>query len=87
MDFLNFGDISFNPNSSVGRLCEDLNNIVRYGIWYDTIQVQNIKWPWLVNNIVTALNSDKVLCGCFGVYPSYVSGTLNSVEEIHFYVL
>jgi hypothetical protein len=33
------------------------------------------------------MNSDKVLCGCFGLYPSYVAGILNSVKEIHFYVL
>jgi len=64
-----------------------LNNIVGYDIWHDTFPVQNTKWLWLVNNIVTALNNDKVLCGCFGLYPSYVSGTLNSVKEIHFYVL
>jgi len=34
-----------------------------------------------------AVNSDKVLCGSFGMYPSYVAGILNSVEEIHFYLL
>ena len=87
MDFLYFNDVSFHPDASIGSLCEDLNKIVGYGMWYDTFQVQNTKWLWLVNKIVTELNSDKVLCGCFGVYPSYVSGTLNSVEEIHFYVL
>ena len=70
------------PNSSIRRLCEDLN-IVGQGIWYDTFQVQNTEWLWLVNNIVTTMNSDKV-CGCFGLYPSYVAGILNSVKEIHF---
>jgi len=40
-----------------------------------------------VNDIVTTMNSDKVLCGSFGVYPSYAAGILNSVKEIHFYVL
>ena len=87
MDFLNINDVSFSPKASIGRLCEDLNNNVGYGIYYDTFQVRNTKLLWLVNNIVVALNSDKVLCGYFGVYPSYVSGTLNSVKEIHFYVL
>jgi len=29
----------------------------------------------------------KVLCGSFGLYPNYVTGILNSVKEIHFYVL
>ena len=87
MEFLDLANVSFLPNSSIGRLCEDLNNIIGQSIWYDTFQVQNTEWLWLVNNIVTALNSEKVLCGCFGLYPSYVAGILNSVKEIHFYVL
>jgi len=33
------------------------------------------------------MNSDNVLCGLFGLYPSFVAGILNSVKEIHFYVL
>jgi len=40
-----------------------------------------------VNDIVTTMNSDHMLCGCFGLYPSYVPGILNSVEEFNFYVL
>jgi len=28
----------------------------------------------------------KILCGSFGVYPSYRAGILNTVIEIHFYV-
>ena len=40
-----------------------------------------------MNNIVTAVNSDKALCVSFGLYPSYTAGILNSVKEIHFYVL
>ena len=40
-----------------------------------------------MNDIVTTMNSDKVLYGSFGLYPSYVAGILNSVEEIHFNVL
>ena len=66
-DFLDFSNVSFGVNASIGRLCEDLNNIVGYGVWYDTFEVQNTEWLWLVNNIVTALNNDKVLCGCFGL--------------------
>ena len=49
--------------------------------------MQNTQWLWLLNDIVTTMNSDKVLCGCFGFYPSYVAGILNSVKKIHFYVL
>jgi hypothetical protein len=63
MDFLNFSDVSFLPNSSIGQLCEDLNTIIGQGILYDTFQVQNTKWLWLVNDLV---NSDNVLCGTLG---------------------
>jgi len=28
MDFLDFADVLFVPNSSIGKLCEDLNTIV-----------------------------------------------------------
>jgi len=87
MDFLNFRDVSFLPDSSIGRLCEDLNNIVGQGVWYDTFQVKNKKRLWLVNDIVTTMNSDKVLCGSFGLHPTYAAGILNSVKETHFYVL
>jgi len=37
--------------------------------------------------MVTAINSDKAICGCFGLYPSFVAGILNSTKQIHFYVL
>jgi len=87
MDFLDFRNVSFLPNSSIGRLCEDLNKIVGQGVWHDTFEVKNIKWWWLVYDIVTTMNSDKLMCGSFGLYPSYVAGILNSVKEIHFYVL
>jgi len=45
------------------------------------------KWLWLVNDIVTAMNNDKMFFRSFCLYPSYAVGILNSVEEIHFYVL
>ena len=41
MDFLDFDNVSFLPNSSIGRLCEDLNNIAGHVIWYNTFEVQN----------------------------------------------
>ena len=87
MDYLYFDDVSFLPSSSIRRLCDDLNNIVGQGILCDTFQVQNTEWLWLVNDIVRTMNSDKVLCGCFELYPSYVAGILNSVKEIHLYLL
>ena len=65
MDFLNFTDVSFNPKESVGQLCEDLNNIIGQGIWYDTFHVQNTKWLQLVHDIITDMNNDKFMCGCF----------------------
>jgi hypothetical protein len=58
-----------------------LNTTVGQGIWYDTFQVQNTKWLWLVNNIVTTMYSDNMICGCFGIFPSYVAGILNSVKK------
>ena len=87
MDFLDFRNVSFLANSSIGRLGEDLNNNVGHGVWHDTYQGKNTKWLWFVNDIVTAMNRDKVLCGSFVLDPSYVAGVLNSVKEIHFYVL
>jgi len=49
--------------------------------------LQFSKWLWFVNNIVASLNKHNILIGCFGLYPSFVAGILNSVEEIHFYVV
>jgi len=65
-----FQNISFSTNSSIGHLCKDLNEIVRQGIYYDTFKIQNTKWLWFVNDIVSALNNDKLLCGSFGFYPN-----------------
>jgi len=62
MDFLNFTDVSFNPNESVGLLCEDLNNIIGQGIWYDTFHAQNTKLLQFVHDIITDMNNDKVMC-------------------------
>ena len=33
------------------------------------------------------MNNDKTLCGCFGMYPSFVAGILNSARRIKFFVL
>jgi hypothetical protein len=87
MDFLDFRDVSFRANTNIGRLCEDLNAVLGEGIWYDRAEVRNSKWLWLVNNIVAAMNKNNILCGSFGLYPSFVVGILNSVNKIHFYVL
>ena len=40
-----------------------------------------------MNDIVTTMSSGKVLSGSFGLYPCFVAVILNSVKEIHFYVL
>ena len=40
-----------------------------------------------VDKFITIINSNKLLCGSFGVCPIYVAGILNSVEKIHFFVL
>jgi len=36
--------------------------ITGQGILYDTFQDQNTKWLWLVNDIVTTMNSNNVQC-------------------------
>jgi hypothetical protein len=41
----------------------------------------------LVNTVVTVMNIVKILCGAFGLHPSFVTGILNSVNDISFYVL
>jgi len=87
MDFLEFTDVSFLPNLSIGKLCKDLNTTVAQSTRYDTFQVENTKWLWLVNDIVRNMNSNNVLCTSFGLFPSYVAGILNSVKEINFYAL
>jgi hypothetical protein len=84
MDFLDFSDVSFISNLGIGQLCEDLTTIIGQVIWYDKFQILHTRWLWLVNDLVTALISDKVLCGTFGLYRSYVAGILNSVKEINF---
>jgi hypothetical protein len=33
------------------------------------------------------MNSDTVLCGCFGLYTNYTAGILKSVKCINFYVV
>ena len=87
MEWLQFPKISFSTDSGIGQLCEDLNEIVGQGIYYDTFEIENTKWFWFVSNIITALNNDNVLCGSFGIYPSYVAGILNNVDRIRFFVL
>jgi hypothetical protein len=87
MDFLLFNDVSILPKSGIGHLCKDLNIIVGQGVWYDEYKVRNTQWLQLVPDIVVAMNSDTVLCGCFGLYPNYMAGILNSVKCINFYVV
>jgi hypothetical protein len=78
MDFLEFLNVSYLPNCSIGRLCEDLNNNVGQGVWYDTFQVQNTKWLRFVNYIITTVNSDSVVRLIWSA-PSYVAGILNCI--------
>jgi len=87
MDFLNFTDVSFNPKESVGQLCEDLNNIMgkAFGMIRFIFKIRN--GLQFVHAIITDMNNDKVMCSCFGLHPSYVAGILNTVKDIHFYIL
>jgi hypothetical protein len=59
----------------MGDVCRKLDFIAGYGIWFDTLTVQN----WLVKNIVAIVNSDQVLCRVFWLYSSFVPGILKHV--------
>ena len=65
MDFLDFADVSFCASTNIGQLCQDLNSIVGLSVWYDTFQIKNSQWSWLVSDIVATINSDKILRGSF----------------------
>jgi len=86
MDWLIFKLISFSPDSCIGQLCEDLNKIGGPKNFYDRFEIQNGKWLWFVSNMITTLNN-KILCGCFGLYSSFVAGILNAAKRIHIFVL
>ena len=47
--------------------------------------ISSSKYKAVVVSVVTKVNSDKVLCGSSGLYPSYVAAILESVKEIQFY--
>jgi hypothetical protein len=87
MDFLHFGSVSFQLDTNIGHLCEELNNKVGNAIWYDTFNIGNTKWLWRVNDIVALMDRDSILCGCFELYPSLVAGILDSVKDISFYAV
>jgi len=44
MDYLDFLDVSFLTNSTIGHLCKDLDYTVVQCVWYVTFQVLNTKW-------------------------------------------
>ena len=87
MEWLHFEDVCFLSNSRIGGLREDLNVIIGQELYYDTFEIQNTKWFWFVSNMVTAMNNDEALRGCFGLYPGFVAGILNSAKRIHYFVL
>ena len=87
MDFLDYTDVLFGSGVDMGQLCKKLDHIVGASIWYDTFKVQYTKRLWFVDDVVGAMNNNKTLCGAFGLYPNFVAGTLNEVQEINFYVL
>jgi hypothetical protein len=76
MDLLDYSTVPFGSDMDMGRVCKDLYYITGAGIRYDTFTITNNKRLWLVKNIVAAMNSNKVLCGAFGLYPSFVDGVL-----------
>jgi hypothetical protein len=87
MDFLDYSAINFGSQFDMGLVCEKLTDITGAGSWFDSFTVKNTTWLSFVRRIITTMNSDSVLCGVFRLYPSYVTGILEVVEEIHFYVI
>jgi hypothetical protein len=87
LDLLDFSDISFVSGMGMKRLSDDLDHLVGVGLWHDTFTIRNTTLLWLVHDIVSAMKSDKVLCGVAGMYPGFVAGILNHVNEINFHVL
>jgi hypothetical protein len=85
MYFLHFQSVSLCPDSGFGHLCENLNNVIGHGIWYDTYEFQNTDMLWFVSKIIETMNSDKIICGSFGIYPSYIAADLNRRPNINFY--
>ena len=81
MEWLIFERVSFLPDSSIGKLCKDLNKIAGRVIYYDIFEIQNTEWLWFISNTITTLNNDKIFCGCFGMYPSFVAGILNTANH------
>ena len=65
----------------------ELNSIVGLIVCYDTFQIKNSDWLWLISDIVATINRDNILCGSFGLYASYAAGILNWVEKIHLYLV
>jgi len=77
--------IFFLPDSIIGQLCEDLNKIAGRRTRYDRVQIQNTKWLWFVSNMITALNNNKRLCGCFEIYQVLWPGfSIQQNESISF---
>jgi hypothetical protein len=74
MDFLHFNSVSFENDTNVGHVCEQLSTKIGCGVWHDTFQILNTKWLWLVNDIVAAMSNDKIRSAVFVLYPGYVAG-------------
>jgi hypothetical protein len=60
---------------------------VRADEWLSSVNHWRRGGLQLISDIAEAKNSDTVMCGCFGLYPTYVAGFLNSVKSIDFYVV
>jgi len=65
-------------------------NLQNGAVWYissSKYKVGVVGWLTILLRTVGVMNSDNMLCGCFGLFPSYVAGILNSVKQLNFYVL
>ena len=81
MDFLHFGSVSFQPNTNIGHLCEELNNMVGNSIWNACVS----------NLFAYNLHAPKQLASCklytnycsVHPYKRFPSGTLFCSKQSH----
>ena len=70
MDIFDYSEVTFGSRMDMGQLGKTLDHIVGASILYDTFTAQNSKWLWIVNDIISAINNDKLLYGVFQAKPS-----------------
>jgi hypothetical protein len=85
MVFLIFSAIPFGTEFDMGLfVCTRLTDLIGVGSWFDSFTVHNTARLFLVQKILSTINSDMWYAQLSGVYRSYLTGILTHVEEINF---